>query len=275
MIDYDSLFAMRVAFQDVHNDENDIIKELKTELRISGMNDTDIDDYLVGFYKHFGIDISKEIISNINNQVENDSDLDDEMPPLINPDTSNNINIFINEYNNISSLPPLPPFIQHLTSTTPTSTNTISTSDNSNNQIPFIPNISQNNSNSIFRSRLYGFRNNSQPTQNTTSANNFLSSANLLLNLLNNMNIPTNNNMEDIQVTLDKNELNNIKVHKLEKKLEQTCSVCMCDMNKEEEVSILPCDHIFHKDCINEWLVNYNYKCPICRKECGKSSYQL
>lgn len=55
---------------------------------------------------------------------------------------------------------------------------------------------------------------------------------------------------------------------------EKQCTVCQDDYQDDDDVRILPCGHIFHKDCIDTWLLNYNYKCPVCRKECGEYEAQ-
>ena len=87
--------------------------------------------------------------------------------------------------------------------------------------------------------------------------------------------MPTMPAMEDVRTTLDDEDSDNIKKVTLENKLEQNCIICMSSMDKEQEVAELPCEHFFHSDCIGPWLKEYNYKCPICRKEVGKAKYNL
>jgi hypothetical protein len=43
------------------------------------------------------------------------------------------------------------------------------------------------------------------------------------------------------------------------------CAVCLGDYQNSEKLLQLPvCGHAFHKECIDQWLVN-NATCPICR----------
>ncbi|KAF3338956.1 E3 ubiquitin-protein ligase RING1-like protein [Carex littledalei] len=44
------------------------------------------------------------------------------------------------------------------------------------------------------------------------------------------------------------------------------CVICMDEMCTQDEAEItkLPCDHLFHKNCIGLWL-NSNNTCPLCR----------
>lgn len=41
------------------------------------------------------------------------------------------------------------------------------------------------------------------------------------------------------------------------------CAVCMCDYEEGESVLVLPCKHLFHKDCIEQWLTKSSKNCPI------------
>ncbi|KAG1361931.1 putative RING-H2 finger protein ATL72 [Cocos nucifera] len=46
----------------------------------------------------------------------------------------------------------------------------------------------------------------------------------------------------------------------------EICPVCLGDYAAGEEVRVLPkCGHMFHKDCIDRWLISRSSSCPICR----------
>lgn len=45
-----------------------------------------------------------------------------------------------------------------------------------------------------------------------------------------------------------------------------SCSVTLMDFEEGQEVSQLPCGHIFEKDAVLKWLKDENASCPICRK---------
>lgn len=79
----------------------------------------------------------------------------------------------------------------------------------------------------------------------------------------------------DIVVTLDTSELEKLKKFQLENKLDFNCVVCLADLEKDEHAIELNCGHIYHSDCIETYLKEYSYKCPICRKEVGKSHYNI
>jgi len=44
---------------------------------------------------------------------------------------------------------------------------------------------------------------------------------------------------------------------------EEYCSICLDSFDKL--VTQAPCGHIFHKECIQHWLLNTKKECPICR----------
>jgi hypothetical protein len=83
--------------------------------------------------------------------------------------------------------------------------------------------------------------------------------------------------MQDVVPSLDDEALKNLKKYKSDKVLDENCSICMSKMgdNQEEELCKLPCEHDFHVSCIEPYLKEYNYKCPICRKEVGKPKFDI
>jgi len=46
---------------------------------------------------------------------------------------------------------------------------------------------------------------------------------------------------------------------------EECCSICLEVMEKEG--AQLPCGHIFHRECIQKWLLNTKKECAICRSK--------
>ena len=67
----------------------------------------------------------------------------------------------------------------------------------------------------------------------------------------------------------DKEILNNLPetqiedVNKLDSE-KKNCIICLEDFKNKDKAIILPCIHLFHKNCINNWLKAKN-KCPICK----------
>ena len=58
-----------------------------------------------------------------------------------------------------------------------------------------------------------------------------------------------------------------------EKKEGNNCIICLSDLEIGDKVTSLPCLHIFHTDCIKNWLQNKNH-CPICKFEITEASLQ-
>ncbi|KAK9834257.1 hypothetical protein WJX81_000593 [Elliptochloris bilobata] len=47
---------------------------------------------------------------------------------------------------------------------------------------------------------------------------------------------------------------------------EEQCAVCRMEFEGGEDVRVLPCAHVYHPPCIEQWLL-LNKACPICGKE--------
>ncbi|XP_046397529.1 mucin-5AC-like isoform X2 [Ischnura elegans] len=44
----------------------------------------------------------------------------------------------------------------------------------------------------------------------------------------------------------------------------EKCTICLSEFEENENVRRLPCMHLFHIDCVDQWLSS-NKRCPICR----------
>ena len=42
------------------------------------------------------------------------------------------------------------------------------------------------------------------------------------------------------------------------------CTICISDYSKGDMVHELPCKHVFHAQCIEEWI-KYKPECPLCK----------
>jgi len=43
------------------------------------------------------------------------------------------------------------------------------------------------------------------------------------------------------------------------------CAVCLANLEEGEEARGLPCEHLFHRSCIDAWL-SKSKQCPVCRQ---------
>lgn len=47
----------------------------------------------------------------------------------------------------------------------------------------------------------------------------------------------------------------------------EICTICFMDYEQEDEVSNLPCGHVFHHTCITRWLGSNSTRCPVDNME--------
>jgi hypothetical protein len=49
--------------------------------------------------------------------------------------------------------------------------------------------------------------------------------------------------------------------------LSHQCLICLEDYNPEEDLRLLSCRHVFHKECVDRWLETGRNNCPACRSQ--------
>ena len=85
----------------------------------------------------------------------------------------------------------------------------------------------------------------------------------------------TQGNMEDVKLILNIDELEKIPTTHFKdvatniKESNIKCAICQDEHRDNDEVRCLPCNHVLHKDCVDQWLTNHSHKCPCCRHPAG------
>mmetsp|Transcript_18110 Transcript_18110/g.23829 ORF Transcript_18110/g.23829 Transcript_18110/m.23829 type:complete len:309 (+) Transcript_18110:139-1065(+) len=53
--------------------------------------------------------------------------------------------------------------------------------------------------------------------------------------------------------------------------LNENCSICLCEMSEKEEIMILPCNHPYHANCVDSWILGHHH-CPLCKLDLNVSN---
>jgi len=242
---YNELFAYRIMIQDVTNDESHIIIELKLYLINKRFNN--INNILFLFYQYFSINITREFIENAAFYIITGS---------INNSTSSINNTSTSSINNTSTSSINNSTTSIINNSTSSINNNDSVGDDSMNDINNL--YGQINNISDFFDQMIQMSNRSgNPYYNTFIDDNIL------------------NNLDDVVVSLDNNDLNNLKTYSNDNKININCCVCLEDIKNQEIICELNCAHKFHDKCIKYYLDNYNHKCPICRISTGNTKINI
>jgi hypothetical protein len=238
----------------------------------NGMSNTDANKLLKEFYDSFGISLNADDLEDVKSAQQIQNELLTELfsnsnTELINTPSNNILNTLIRNIINPATMNyvenrNLEDNINQNQEEINQNQEEINQNQEEINQIipPNIPFITN------FSNEFTVFDNNSSITYNRI----MMTIANELYSEL--INVP---NQENVICTLNEEEKNKLNKVILENNLDKCCSVCMDDLVKDNEVIILPCEHIFHTNCIEEWLSKYNYNCPVCKKEVGKPKYNI
>lgn len=85
-----------------------------------------------------------------------------------------------------------------------------------------------------------------------------------LLSLLTS-NIVNEQNEEEEQPILTSEDFDKLPIETLTETIDNDCAICIEKLSKGNEIVKLPCNHLFHINCIKSYFLNYNNKCPMCR----------
>ena len=128
--------------------------------------------------------------------------------------------------------------------------------------------------NNEFFNDAFNNANNSNNAYNDNIVNNVNNVNNA--NIIDNVGDDNNNNSreENEQLFLNKkrkyiHELDEFKYKNIKKfsdKEGDICSICIMEFKGSNIIKKFPCNHIFHKDCISQWLKKSN-RCPLCNHD--------
>ena len=54
-------------------------------------------------------------------------------------------------------------------------------------------------------------------------------------------------------------------LEEVESMKENPCMVCLCEFEVHERVRTLGCGHVFHDECVTQWLTGSSTVCPTCK----------
>ncbi|GFH58891.1 hypothetical protein CTEN210_15367 [Chaetoceros tenuissimus] len=69
--------------------------------------------------------------------------------------------------------------------------------------------------------------------------------------------IESSESENDQDICNDVNDSDEIEIE------EETCAICFTEIEEGERVGVLPCEHLFHSECLKNWIKRKNV-CPLC-----------
>ena len=261
-MEFDDLFALRISLLDSYDDETDIIRALRDELLYSGIHSSEINEYLKNFYDAFGIAISSDIINQaIQNSLEHSAqNIVSRMFSSIHENTSADTSAGAGASADTSagagtSADAVASILSILGGSGMGGSGVGGSEDGSDN------NTDDDDMPGLEPMSVYQMTFHNLNTGLPYVINFYSPSDNILPQFT------------DVTATLGTEELLKLNKYTSTKKHDHQCTVCISDMEVGEELCELPCSHTFHNECIEPWLKTYNYKCPVCRTEVGKPTF--
>lgn len=73
----------------------------------------------------------------------------------------------------------------------------------------------------------------------------------------------SNQRKDNVLININSQKYSSVKI---KDKRKEICAICQEKYSCNNQVYWLDCKHIYHKDCLDEWI-KYNPSCPICKKD--------
>ena len=54
----------------------------------------------------------------------------------------------------------------------------------------------------------------------------------------------------------------------------ENCAICVEEFQENDQIRVLPCNHFFHPDCIDPWLISHSSLCPLCKQSVSQNEPQ-
>lgn len=238
------LFAYRFALLDLFPDnEREVIIKLKIKLFELGFLRNNINGLIRSFYNYYNIPISDIEINNANVMIYTYFD----------NRNINNINYYINDLNND---------LNNDSNIQNTQIRASNDNDNDND----INDINTRINNRYHSDYIVNMNNNNFRAQGLLYST--------IMNILNTIDVNEEDEQENNVETLTEEEFEELEVIRIDETQvleELECSICIDKFQLSEEAIKLPCNHLFHKNCIRSHVLNYNDKCPLCRGDIRQS----
>ena len=217
-------------------------------------------------------------INNITNELNNINDINNTNNQNIRTSINNYLNEINQNNNNLNNLNDLNNFFNNINNNIQNRINTLNNPLNNplNNQLN---NPLNNPSNNLINNPFNNIINNQ-----TIQYYPIINYNQFYQNVSNSLN--QQYNQEDVIIALTDDEFKTIECIEfkdINHELNEQCNICLecfendqltpeTDCENENKFLKLKCEHIFHYECIENWLKKHSNKCPVCRIEIAKGN---
>ena len=75
------------------------------------------------------------------------------------------------------------------------------------------------------------------------------------------------NNIDNGMTNINPTDINKYNTYIINNQTTNSCTICLSNFQPKELITELPCNHLFHKNCLSQWF-NHNNTCPLCKLTC-------